>query len=274
MFDKTEGFLKSEMPTSIEPIPYAYPTNGALYNPTTVFQIGRFAMSVAYVLAIKIVVNTAIVIAAQKAFAIAYEEERKKEEAAAVASLITLNYRQLPVAEDPIVTYLGALAGLTTFPVKTFTFTDQNTGKIQQITPIPNYTLPQALVLYNSEQAKAQLAKMPDHYETLQVAASATMSEIRKAFRQLALQYHPDKNKDPNAKDIFQRINDAYEILSDEEKRRAYDAMRGTTTNSHSPATSNNIFLLMPAPRSSSVDEENQGLTTSPAWALGPASDS
>ncbi len=60
-------------------------------------------------------------------------------------------------------------------------------------------------------------------YETLEISESATEAEIKKAYRKLARQYHPDINKDPKAEDKFKEINSAYEILSDKEKKAKYD---------------------------------------------------
>ena len=60
-------------------------------------------------------------------------------------------------------------------------------------------------------------------YTTLEIAASATEAEIKKAYRKLARQYHPDVNKDPKAEEKFKEINAAYEVLSDKEKRAKYD---------------------------------------------------
>jgi molecular chaperone DnaJ len=62
-----------------------------------------------------------------------------------------------------------------------------------------------------------------DLYEVLGVSRGASASEIQKAFRRLARQYHPDVNKDPNAADQFKEIAAAYDVLSDEEKRARYD---------------------------------------------------
>ena len=62
-----------------------------------------------------------------------------------------------------------------------------------------------------------------DYYAILGVPASATTSEIKKAFRRLAVRYHPDKNPAPEAKPRFQEINEAYDVLGDPEKRASYD---------------------------------------------------
>ncbi len=60
-------------------------------------------------------------------------------------------------------------------------------------------------------------------YETLGISKGASQDEIKKAYRRLARKYHPDINKEPEAEDKFKEINAAYEILSDESKRRQYD---------------------------------------------------
>lgn len=65
---------------------------------------------------------------------------------------------------------------------------------------------------------------MKDYYAILGVSSSATASEIKKAFRKLAIRYHPDKNPSASAKGHFQEINEAYDVLGDSVKRAAYDA--------------------------------------------------
>jgi len=61
-------------------------------------------------------------------------------------------------------------------------------------------------------------------YDTLEIKSDANEDEIKKAFRRLARKYHPDINKTPEAEEKFKEINAAYEVLSDKEKRKQYDA--------------------------------------------------
>ncbi|MDJ0652295.1 MAG: molecular chaperone DnaJ [Simkaniaceae bacterium] len=65
---------------------------------------------------------------------------------------------------------------------------------------------------------------MIDYYQVLGVSRDANQSEIKKAYRKLALNYHPDKNADnPDAEKKFKEVSEAYEVLSDEQKRHTYD---------------------------------------------------
>lgn len=61
------------------------------------------------------------------------------------------------------------------------------------------------------------------YYQVLGLPVNASMSEIKRAYRKLAVVYHPDKNSDPKAEEIFKSINEAYEVLSDPDKKRGYD---------------------------------------------------
>ena len=67
------------------------------------------------------------------------------------------------------------------------------------------------------------MATKRDYYEILGVSKNSSAVEIKKAYRKLALQYHPDKNKTASANGKFKEINEAYEVVSDPKKRQTYD---------------------------------------------------
>lgn len=67
---------------------------------------------------------------------------------------------------------------------------------------------------------------MKDYYKILGVRSTAPDADIKRAFRQLAVRYHPDKNPDPLAEQLFKEINEAYAVLSDPQKRAGYDWKR------------------------------------------------
>ncbi len=62
-----------------------------------------------------------------------------------------------------------------------------------------------------------------DYYEVLGVERGAGDGEIKRAFRRLAQQWHPDVSKEPDAPERFKEINEAYQVLSDPHRRQAYD---------------------------------------------------
>ncbi|MEP6664496.1 MAG: J domain-containing protein [Verrucomicrobiota bacterium] len=75
-----------------------------------------------------------------------------------------------------------------------------------------------------------------DYYKTLGVERAATEDDIRKAFRKLARKYHPDVAKnDPKAEEKFKEINEAYEVLSDKDKRKKYDTLGADWKGGYAP---------------------------------------
>ena len=81
------------------------------------------------------------------------------------------------------------------------------------------------LMGYNQQRHFRSTASLSrkDFYSTLSVGKSSTQDEVKKAYFKLAKEYHPDVNKNPEAKEKFSQINEAYETLGDEQKRRIYD---------------------------------------------------
>ena len=68
------------------------------------------------------------------------------------------------------------------------------------------------------------MATRIDYYESLEVSRTASPDELKKAFRKQAMRYHPDRNPgDDAAEQKFKEINEAYDVLKDEQKRAAYD---------------------------------------------------
>ncbi|KAI0701866.1 DnaJ domain-containing protein [Cytidiella melzeri] len=72
-----------------------------------------------------------------------------------------------------------------------------------------------------------------NHYATLSIPHNASKNEIKSSFYQLSKQYHPDMTQDPRAKEQFQKVSEAYAILGNERKRRAYDRSLTASSSGH-----------------------------------------
>nr|XP_057911490.1 dnaJ homolog subfamily B member 9-like isoform X1 [Doryrhamphus excisus] len=109
-----------------------------------------------------------------------------------------------------------------------------------------NMTVRPCLVLLLLFLLLSQAVISKSYYETLNVEQTASERQIKKAYRKLALKYHPDKTRSADAETIFREIVEAYTLLCDTEKRRLYDKL------GHDGFLSNNVLL-------ESVNEDESG---------------
>ena len=104
-----------------------------------------------------------------------------------------------------------------------------------------------------------------DYYEILGVSRTASDEELKKAYRKLAVQHHPDRNPgDKSAEEKFKEINEAYQILSDSQKRSAYDRF-GHSAVGGQGSTHTDLILLTHSVREGTMNEviaQMQGLAT------------
>ena len=93
------------------------------------------------------------------------------------------------------------------------------------------------------------MAEKRDYYEVLGVQRNASNDEIKDAYRKLAMQYHPDRNKSPGAEEKFKEISEAYAVLSDDQKRQQYDTLaiqvliKDTVQKTFSGGPTSTLFL-------------------------------
>lgn len=97
---------------------------------------------------------------------------------------------------------------------------------------------------------------LKDYYQVLGVGRDASQEKIKRAFRKLALRYHPDRNPQDRqrAEERFKEINEAYEVLGDEARRRQYDYLTGWPGQRRSIFVTQDIFSR--SPTSSGILEE------------------
>ena len=87
------------------------------------------------------------------------------------------------------------------------------------------------------------MSEKRDYYDVLGVSKSSTEAEIKKAYRKLAMQYHPDKNPDnPEAEAMFKDASEAYSVLSDDEKKQRYDQFGHAGLNGQGFSSAEDIF--------------------------------
>jgi len=84
-----------------------------------------------------------------------------------------------------------------------------------------------------------QILSKKDYYDILGVPKNASEDDIKKAYKKLAIKFHPDKNHAPKAVEAFKKVSAAYACLTDKEKRKIYD-LTGEEPGNHQPTQNNN----------------------------------
>lgn len=128
--------------------------------------------------------------------------------------------------------------------VKTLTLrvTVQHNGHCQLIFSILLVTVVDTMTEsdYSNDQVVhvQRIKRCKDYYEVLQVSKDASEMDLKKNYRKLALQLHPDKNKAPGAAEAFKAVGNAFAVLNDKDKRRQYDMYGSEDSMSSQSASS------------------------------------
>jgi len=106
------------------------------------------------------------------------------------------------------------------------------------------------VIPWHSCQLFARIVAMSkkDYYEVLGISKDAKKEEIKKAYRKLVKKYHPDVNKESGTEEKFKEVQEAYEVLSDESKRKAYDQYGHAGTQGFNPGSTNGYSTYGDAP--------------------------
>lgn len=117
----------------------------------------------------------------------------------------------------------------------------ENGGTRRRTVPTPEQQSEPTTADYTKEQLEMvkNIKKCKDYYEVLGVTKEATDSELKKAYKKMALQLHPDKNKAPGSVEAFKAVGNAVSVLTDPEKRKSYD-LYGGNDQIHSGGRSQN----------------------------------
>lgn len=84
----------------------------------------------------------------------------------------------------------------------------------------------------------------PNHYQLLNVPRSAPINAVKKAYRNLSLELHPDKNKAPNAVEEFRKVKNAFDIISERGSSLLFDNVKDTVTDTVTNTNASTVYLL------------------------------